>query len=116
MRWSTLIRLLLAAALLLAAGLFTVQNFSRTTPLTFDVYVVAWQLARPVPVPLVAWAGVLVGASFAWITGWRARRRLAQRLARAEQDALLRAAGRPRSDAPSGPPSAEPPTADDWGR
>lgn len=118
MRWSSVFRLLAVLLVVLAAALFTVQNYTRTTPLSFDVYVAAWQLARPVPVPVVAWASALVGALFAWFTGWRGRRRLAQRLARAEQEALLRAAGRPsaRPEAPAEGRSAEPPTADDWGR
>lgn len=33
--------------------LFWLQNASRTTQLSFDVYTAAWQLEQPVPIPVL---------------------------------------------------------------
>ena len=45
--------------------LFTVQNASRTTDLSLDLYVVAYHLQEPQPIPHLLWAafgiGLLVG-------------------------------------------------------
>ena len=46
-------------------ALFTVQNATRTTDLSLDLYVVAYHLQEPQPVPHLLWAafgiGLLVG-------------------------------------------------------
>lgn len=49
--------------LVVAAGaLFAVQNSSRTTQLSFDLGVAAWQLAEPVSVPILI--GITLGVGF----------------------------------------------------
>jgi uncharacterized integral membrane protein len=120
MRWSTVIRLLFVLSLVLSAAMFTVQNSSRTTLLSFDVYFSAWELSQPVPVPVVVWASAAAGAMLAWMMGLRRRITLGRTIARLEQEALLRSAGRPeaRSDVADGraTKSADPVAGDDWGR
>jgi uncharacterized integral membrane protein len=120
MRWSTVIRLSFVLTLLLAAAMFTVQNSSRTTLLSFDVYFAAWELARPVPVSAVVWASVAVGALITWMMGLRRRISMGRTIARLEQEALLRSAGRSESRSESAEArtakSADPVAGDDWGR
>ncbi len=45
--------LLFVAAIVSLVGLFAVQNSSRSTQLSLDVGVAAWQLEQPVSVPLL---------------------------------------------------------------
>jgi len=56
---------LLGILVVAAAVLFSVQNSTRTTQLSFDLGVAAWQLQQPVSVPALIGAcfgaGVLVG-------------------------------------------------------
>jgi len=120
MRWSTIIRLMFVLSLALSAAMFTVQNSSRTTLLSFDVYFAAWELSRPVPVSAVVWASVAVGALLVWIMGLRRRITMGRTIARLEQEALLRSAGRAEARGESaearGAKSADPVAGDDWGR
>lgn len=48
MRWVVLVAGLIGAG---GVALFAVQNSARTTQLSLDLGVVAWQLQQPVPVP-----------------------------------------------------------------
>ncbi|MCA9492826.1 MAG: hypothetical protein KC621_22990 [Myxococcales bacterium] len=59
MRWVVLVAVLLFGG---SAALFAVQNSSRTTQLSFDLGVAAWQLSEPVSVP--ALIAVCVGIGF----------------------------------------------------
>lgn len=92
--------------------MFTMQNLSRTTSLSFDAYFAAWELARPVPVPVLIWVSFGCGLCLATVVGWARARGMARTVARLQQEALLRSAGRS-----TGSPAADvkPPT-DDWGR
>ena len=49
-------------------ALFTVQNASRTTDLSLDLFVVAYHLQEPQPIPHLLWAafgiGLLVGGTW----------------------------------------------------
>ncbi len=112
MRWSQASRLTVVLLVLLGAVMFTVQNLSRTTTLSFDVVLAAWKLSQPVAIPWLLWGSFGVGFVLATILGWARRRTLARTVARLEQEALLRSAGRPASpsEAPATPPG------DDWGR
>lgn len=112
MRWTTLLRLAAIALAALALVMFTMQNLSRTTSLSFDAYFAAWELARPVPVPLLIWVSFGSGLGLATVVGWVRARGMARTVARLQQDALLRSAGRP-SPAPA---DAKPAPTDDWGR
>jgi len=55
--WVVLVLVLVLCGL---GAMFIVQNMSRTTQLSFDLYFVAWQLQRPIPVP--ALIGVCFGS------------------------------------------------------
>ena len=59
MRWVVLVAVLLLGG---SGALFAVQNSARTTQLSFDIGVAAWQLQEPVPIP--ALIGVCVGVGF----------------------------------------------------
>lgn len=86
-RWFTLFVLLLAAAL---GGLFTVQNLNRVTDLSLNLWVTAFQLQAPLPVPHLIWgsfgAGLLIAGSFGTFQRMALQRRvreLEQEVARA---------------------------------
>ena len=49
-RWFILVMLVLAAAL---GGLFTIQNSSRLTELSINLWVVAFELSEPQPIPFL---------------------------------------------------------------
>ncbi len=115
MRWTTLLRLTALALAALAIVMFTLQNVSRTTSLSFDAYFAAWELARPVPVPFVIWGSFGAGVLVASVVGWARARGLARTVARLQQEALLRSAGR-TSPASAPAADAKPSSADDWGR
>jgi uncharacterized integral membrane protein len=85
-------RTLLVVALVLAvlAGTaFSVQNSSRSTQLSFDAGVAAWELERPVTVP--ALIGVSFGAGLLLgVVGMTARvARLSSRVRQLEQQAAI---------------------------
>jgi uncharacterized integral membrane protein len=85
-------RTLLVLLIVLAVGLgalFAVQNSSRTTQLSLDLGVAAWQLQEPVQVPALIGvcfgAGVLVG-----VVGMTVRvARLSARVRQLEQQAAI---------------------------
>lgn len=112
MRWPQILRLGVVLLVLLVAAAFTVQNVSRTSMLSLDLYVYAWRLDRPVPVPWLIWGSFGAGLVLSGLVGWVRRRALRQTVARLEQEALLRSAGRPASSTPT----PEAPPTDDWGR
>ena len=116
MRWPQIVRLVFVGTILLAATVFTIQNLSRSTVLSFDVYVYAWRLSQPVAVPWIIWGSFGAGFVLATISGWAARRRLTSTVSRLEQEALLRSAGRPASPPAAMPDTPAAPTGDDWGR
>lgn len=69
--------------LLLAVGaLFVVQNSARSTQLSLDLGVAAWQLERPVPIPALIGvcfgAGLLVGAGSVGLRMMRLSSRIRQ--------------------------------------
>ncbi len=113
MRWPVLIRLTVLLTLALAVVMFTIQNLSRTSSLSFDAYFWAWQLSRPVPVPFIIWGSFSAGVLLTGIVTWGRARRLARKVAQLEQDALLRSAGRAPTAAVESPKA---PPGDDWGR
>lgn len=87
MRW---FKLSLVVVFALAIAAFVVQNMSRTTVLSFDTGVWAWQLSSPVAVPLVMGACLLLGHALAWFNGWRRNQELSRRVRQLEQELALR--------------------------
>ncbi len=61
-RWFQLVSVLLVG---LVGTLFTVQNSSRTSDLSLDLWFAAWHLQAPAPLPVLLWVafagGLLVG-------------------------------------------------------
>jgi hypothetical protein len=74
--------LVVIAALVLGglATLFVVQNAQRTTQLSLDLWVRAWELQGPVSVPalmgLCFGTGLLLGGGFFWLRAAAAWRRV----------------------------------------
>ena len=82
---------ILTAAVVFVAGalaaLFVIQNGGRTTQLSLDLYVIAWQLKAPVPVSLLTLASFAVGAllgggvfGLRWLSASRRAANLQRRL------------------------------------
>lgn len=86
-RWLVLL-LLVGAALILAA--FTVQNASREVVLSLNLGVVAWRLKEPVSASTLVWVSFAAGVVLTWLSAFRRGRVLRQRIARLEQEAILR--------------------------
>jgi uncharacterized integral membrane protein len=55
MTWISLILVLLVGAM------FTVQNLDRTSDLSLDLYLVAYHLSEPMPVPYLLWGAFGLG-------------------------------------------------------
>ena len=96
---------LTAAALgILSIVCFTIQNNSRTTQLSLDLYVAAWKLADQAPVPMLMWGSFALGASLAWLYNVRKGMAMSRRVRQLEQEMAL--AGRTTAAAPGAAPSA----------
>lgn len=87
LRWTMLVLVLLVVGV---AALFTIQNSSRLTDLSLDLWVVAFHLKSAVPLPALLWAAFGVGGIGGLLVGLRLRasavrkvRTLEQQLARA---------------------------------
>ena len=78
--WLTLLVVVLVLGGVVA--LFVIQNGARTTQLSLDLGVAAWQLDKPVSVPALmaatASGGFLLGAVPLWLRGMSRGRRLKQ--------------------------------------
>lgn len=84
----------LGAVVVLFAGLFTVQNSSRTAQLSLDLGVAAWQLERPLPLPALLWGALAVGLLLGAVPLWLRSLRLAGRVRELEsQQAMGQALG-----------------------
>jgi uncharacterized integral membrane protein len=57
-RWFQLVSVLLIG---LVGTLFTVQNSSRTSDLSLDLWFAAWHLQAPAPLPVLLWVAFAVG-------------------------------------------------------
>lgn len=103
----TFLALLVAGA---GLGLFWVQNSSRTTQLSIDVGVAAWQLREPVPVPalIVACVGIgVLGAAIPLsLRSWRLSGKIGElerRLAVADLERPQTASGGTRTSSTATP-------------
>ncbi len=94
-------KLAAAALATLSIVCFTVQNSSRTTELSLDLYLGAWKLVDPAPIPMLMWGSFALGALGAWLYNFRKGLALSRRVRQLEQEMAL--AGR---TAASSPPSA----------
>lgn len=101
-RWTMLVVVLLLVG---GVALFTVQNVERTTDLSFDLWVWATHLRRPLPVPYLLLgafgAGLLLGGGW----GILGRVRAAGRIGELEQDlarATLRTGAAPSASSRTG--------------
>jgi hypothetical protein len=87
-----------SSLLVLVAVAFTLQNQSRATSLSLDLYVGAWRLAEPVPVPWLMWGcfggGLVVAGAWGWLRGISAARRVRQ----LEQQLATSGARAPKDD------------------
>jgi hypothetical protein len=76
-RWFSLIVLVLAGGI---GGLFTVQNSSRLTDLSLNLWVVAFELSEPLPVPYLVLgafgAGLILAGALASFNRMGLQRRL----------------------------------------
>ncbi|MBM4391867.1 MAG: LapA family protein [Deltaproteobacteria bacterium] len=102
----------LAAAGLALLGIvcFTVQNSSRTTDLSLDLYVGAWRLVDPAPIPMLMWGSFALGALAAWLYNFRKSITLSRRVRQLEQEMAL--AGRTASTTHAASSSSPATTAD----
>jgi hypothetical protein len=77
-RTGRIISLVAVASAAAVGALFTVQNSTRTTDLSLDLFVVAYHLESPQPVPHLLWAafgiGLLVGGTWGLMGRWGLRR------------------------------------------
>lgn len=89
MSWSGWLKLLLLTAVALVIVAFTMQNMSRTTQLSLDLYVAAWKLARPIAVPVLVWAAFGSGLVLAGVWGWVRGLALARKVRKLEQELAL---------------------------
>ena len=86
MRYAKWIGLALAATVLYA---FTVQNSSRTTQLSLDLYFGAWKLQDEASISAVVWASFLAGAVTFGGWGWWRAAAASRRARRMEQELAL---------------------------
>lgn len=86
MKW---LQLSLAGLVLFAIAAFTVQNSSRTTQLSLDLYLGAWKLVDPAPIPMLMWGCFVLGALAAWAVGLRQSIALSRRVRQLEQEMAL---------------------------
>ena len=86
MRW---FKLTVAALAVLSIVCFTVQNSSRTTDLSLDLWVGAWKLADPAPIPMLMWGCFAGGAVLMWAAGARRNMALSRRVRQLEQEMAL---------------------------
>lgn len=86
----------------LCVACFTVQNSSRTTQLSFDLYFGAWKLVDPAPVPMLMWGSFLLGAVVVWTYTLGKSMTLSRRVRQLEQEMALSGRAHP----PAGSPGA----------
>lgn len=89
------LRLLFLLAVVGAVSLFAIQNSSRTVTLGFDLYVAAWRLAEPVPVPLLMGIALGLGLVLGLAVALRWRATLMHRVRALEQELAMSGGGTP---------------------
>jgi uncharacterized integral membrane protein len=94
-RWFLLIVLVLAVAV---GGLFTVQNSMRVTELSLNLWVVAFQLEDPQPIPYLLLGAFGGGVILAGAIGSFNRLGLQRRVRELEQEAARSSLRKPDDD------------------
>jgi uncharacterized integral membrane protein len=94
-RWIKLILLCLAAAFV---ALFTVQNMGRESELSLNLWVVAYKLKAPVPIPYMLLTAFGSGLLLAGFLGIIQRMGLARKLRDLEQDTARSSLREPDDD------------------
>ncbi len=82
-RWFSIAVLILTAAF---GGLFTIQNGERVSDLTLNLWVVAFQLKDPQPIPYLLWAAFGIGLVLSGTVGSIQRMALQRKVRELEQD------------------------------
>ncbi len=82
-RWFSIVVLVLAASF---GGLFTIQNAERVSDLSLNLWVVAFQLQEPQPIPYLLWGAFGIGLLIAGALGSLQRLALQRRVRTLEQD------------------------------
>ncbi len=90
-----LILLLIAAAFM---ALFTIQNLGRTSVLSLDLGVVAYQFAEPQPIPYIVLSAFGIGLLLAGFLGIFQRMALAKRIRELEREAATAGLKAPDDD------------------
>lgn len=76
-RWVALVVVLIVALL---GTMFTVQNLSRTTDLSLNLWLWAWHLENPLPIPALLWGtfggGFLMGGMWSILGRMSSGRRI----------------------------------------
>ena len=91
LRGFRLYALVVLALLVAVAVLFAVQNSARTTQLSLNLGLVAWQLRQPVAVPALIGASAGGGFALGWLAFGIPAMRHARRARRLETDLAIRA-------------------------
>ena len=94
-RWIKLIVLGLAVAFI---ALFTIQNLGRTSDLSLNLWVVAYKLKEPQPIPYMLLAAFGSGLLIAGILGSLNRLGVQRKLRTLEQEAARSHVGAPAQD------------------
>ena len=84
-RWFILLVIVATAAL---GSLFTVQNLGRVTDLSLNLWVVAFALKTPQPIPYLLWGAFGSGLLIAGTIGTAQRSALQRKLRKMEQEAM----------------------------
>lgn len=75
--------------LIAAGGLFYIQNSARTTQLSFDIGLAAWQLEREVSIPALVGICFLAGLVLGWLVAFVRIVRLGRQVRELEQRLTL---------------------------
>lgn len=90
---------LLKVALVGAAVLFTIQNMSRTSGLSLDLWVVGVELGEPQPIPFLIWSAIAMGLVLGIGWGVQGRRQSMRRIRQLEAELVRQELGRsPETD------------------
>jgi hypothetical protein len=94
MRAARVLSAFLKMGLLGAAILFTVQNMSRTSLLSLDLWVVGVQLGEPQPLPYLLWTALALGLLMGLGWGMQGRRKSLRRIRQLEADRVRQELGK----------------------
>jgi hypothetical protein len=85
---------LLKLGLVAAAVLFTIQNMSRTSGLSLDLWAVGFELGEPQPIPFLIWSALAAGLVLGIGWGVQGRRQFMRRIRQLEAELVRQELGR----------------------